>query len=230
MQLYYGSTSNFAFMQSIYRDLIASYSGQPRSLSSGGVEDGGAGLDMFQFRSIFFGISENGQDSLAHLDLSSLSPAFVSYSLARQLLQRFLETLYQLMPFQPPELFERQLDELFETPTYTPKGASGRHIVITAIALAALNTEHHRLADVLVTRVKSETANTGDLVNIETVQISLILISFPNSPFDKTVWLTAKERTFPERERSTKLCISRARNSCEEGSLRRISQGRSHPC
>jgi hypothetical protein len=182
---------------------------------------------MFQFRSIF-GISENVRDSSDYSGQNTLFPVFVPHTLARQLLRRFLETFYHVMPFQPQEVFERQLNELYATPTNGARAASGRHIVVTAIALAALNTEHYRLADVLITGVRSETANMGDIVNIETVQTSLILISFPNMPFVKRIPPTAKERKFPERERSTKLCILRGRYSCKEASLCRIPQGCKH--
>ncbi|GKZ20321.1 hypothetical protein AbraIFM66951_004188 [Aspergillus brasiliensis] len=178
MELYYGATSNFALMQTIYRDIIPGYTGAPRSQASE-VEDGGAGLDMFQFRSIFFGIPDNGRDPSSQAGLASLSGGFISYSLAKQLLECFLETLYHLVPFQPRELFEQQLDDLYITTLHTPRNPSGKHIVLAAIAIAALNTEHYLLADALVSRIKNETAALADIVNIETVQTSIILMSFP---------------------------------------------------
>ncbi|GKZ95769.1 hypothetical protein CBS63078_11157 [Aspergillus niger] len=178
MELYYGATSNFALMQTIYRDIIPGYTGAPRSQASE-VEDGGAGLDMFQFRSIFFGIADKGRDPSNQAGLASLSGGFVSYSLAKQLLKCFLETLYHLMPFQPRELFEQQLDDLYITTLHTPKNPSGKHILLAAIAIAALNTEHYLLADTLVSKIKNETAAMADIVNIETVQTSIILMSFP---------------------------------------------------
>ncbi|PYH80329.1 hypothetical protein BO82DRAFT_418009 [Aspergillus uvarum CBS 121591] len=175
MELYYGATSNFALMQTIYRDIIPGYTGVPRSQTSE-VEDGGAGLDMFQFRSIFFGIPDNGRDPSSQAGLASLSGGFISYSLAKQLLDCFLETLYHLVPFQPRALFEQQLDDLYITTLHTPRNPSGKHIVLAAIAIAALNTEHYLLADALVSKIKNETAALADIVNIETVQTSIILM------------------------------------------------------
>ncbi|KAJ5486801.1 hypothetical protein N7530_001101 [Penicillium desertorum] len=52
MQLYYGPTSHFSLMQHIYRDLISNPTSHPEP--SGGVEEAGAGLDLFSFRRIFF--------------------------------------------------------------------------------------------------------------------------------------------------------------------------------
>jgi hypothetical protein len=153
---------------------------------------------MFQFRSIFFGISENGRDSSDYPGPNLVLPESLSYSLAGQMLRRFLETLYHLMPFQSAEQFERQMDELYTVATYTSRVTPGRHIVLTAIALAALNTEHHRLADVLVAMVKDETAKMAEIVNLEAVQTSLILISPPKNTFDMRFELTSRERPFPK--------------------------------
>lgn len=47
MQLYYGATSHFSLMQHIYRDLVSNPT-QPGP--SSGVDEAGAGLELFSFR------------------------------------------------------------------------------------------------------------------------------------------------------------------------------------
>ncbi|OQE43723.1 hypothetical protein PENCOP_c003G06642 [Penicillium coprophilum] len=189
MQLYYGPTSHFSLMQTIYQDLIPGYGQGQAGIPATGVEEENAGLDMFKFRDIFFGIS----DSNAHAETTSYgrkfaSPIFVPYPVAKALLFRFLETLYHLMPFRPQEVYQRDLDELYQAPYGLVGGASGQ-VLLMAIAIAALNTQHYRLADILFEFVNDQLATMTEIVNLEMVQASLMMISsdlFPTS-LDQTL-------------------------------------------
>ncbi|KAL3447763.1 hypothetical protein BJX65DRAFT_318104 [Aspergillus insuetus] len=178
MQLYYGPTSNFSLMQAVYRDLIPGYTENMSETARGVVEEGSAGLDLFQFRNIFFGLSDS---SSSHAD----APVFVPYPVAKALLQRFLLTLYHLMPFQPQEVYRQKLDELYNSVPGFSNRAPGRRVVLVAMAVSALNTEHHRLAALLFDSVKREVAMMDDLVNVEMVQHALFENEkgHPNSAF-----------------------------------------------
>ncbi|KAL4877858.1 hypothetical protein BJY04DRAFT_230299 [Aspergillus karnatakaensis] len=174
MQLYYGPTSTFSLMQTVYRGLIPGYAENMGETARGDVEEGSAGLDMFQFRNIFFGISESNGGHADGMSKNgnerSPAPVFVPYPVAKALLQRFLLTLYHLMPFHPKEAYMKKLDELYNSPAAGSERAPGSRVVLVAIAIAALNTEHHRLADLLYGSVTAEVATMNDIVNVEMVQ------------------------------------------------------------
>lgn len=165
-------------MQTIYQDLIPGYGQGSAGKARTRADEENAGLHMFKFRDIFFGIS----DSDAHTETRSYgrklaAPIFVPYPVAKALLLRFLETLYHLMPFRPPEGYQRELDELYQAPHGLAGGASGHEVLLMAIAIAALNTQHYRLADILFEFVNSQLATMTEIVNLEMVQTSLIMIS-----------------------------------------------------
>ncbi|KAE8374200.1 hypothetical protein BDV26DRAFT_284467 [Aspergillus bertholletiae] len=164
MQLYYGPTSNFSLMQAIYRELIPGYTGKLPTRTNEHIEEGGASLDMFRLREIFFGTPENNEDIPPFSGPKRVAaPVFVPYHLARQLLQRFLTTLYYLTPFHPKWVFEQELRSLYQLPLDSPSSSSRPLIVLIAMAIAALNTDHDHLADILYIQVKNEMAKLDDI-------------------------------------------------------------------
>lgn len=175
MQLYYGPTSHFSLMQHIYRDLVSNPTAQPEP--SGGVEEAGAGLDLFSFRRIFFGTPESieGNKSLVTGDMSMM---FLPYSLARLFLSRHLSSLYHLIPLRPKLYYEQCLDRLYNSSPTEQPDIFTNGIILLAIASAALGTEHHAWGDVLFDRVKASLSAFDDVVNLQTVQISLFMISY----------------------------------------------------
>lgn len=189
LQLYYGPTSSFALMQTIYRDLIPGYSNNP--INSGRnhgeqMEETGDGLDMFQFRSIFFGMSRDDHtlSSMARPTVPDL--LFIPYPVAKDLLDRYLSSLYHLTPFKAKQAFIDELDELYRVPHESAQNHARQHMVLLAIGIAALNTEHYRLSAPLMQRVSSEIAAMREVVNIESVQTSLIMISILKRRISKT--------------------------------------------
>ncbi|KAJ5747533.1 uncharacterized protein N7511_009229 [Penicillium nucicola] len=169
MHLYYGPTSHFALMQTVYRDLIPGYGEEISGVTATTVEEGNAGLDMFKFRDIFFGISDSDSHRESSCGRRSGLPIFIPYPVAKALLFRFLETLYYLMPFQPQEVYEERLNELYKV-SYRISGAAEYQVLLMAMAIAALNTEHFHLADYLFESVHTHMATMAEIVNLETVQ------------------------------------------------------------
>ncbi|KAJ5745734.1 hypothetical protein N7520_010916 [Penicillium odoratum] len=181
MQLFYGPTSNFSLMQRIYLDLIPGYAEKVSEMSKSVTEEGSAGLEMFDFRHIFFGFPESSHEGNTGHGRVSAFPIFIPYPVAKSLLLHFLETLYYLMPFHPKEVYEQRLKEMYDAPIGSAKETPGDQVLLMAIAIAAINSEHHRLADTLFECVNSRMAAMMDIVNLEMVQTSLIMMSFPVS-------------------------------------------------
>ncbi|KAI9376114.1 fungal-specific transcription factor domain-containing protein [Aspergillus egyptiacus] len=178
VQLYYGSTSHFALMHEIYRDLTAP-AGNPARGPQGRVEEAGAGLDMYNFRCIFFGIPTEPCDSARGSGVADPQIMFLPYDLATMFLQQFLCTIYYLLPIWSTDTFHQRLEGL-----YGPRPAARKEnyhcILLMALALGSLLTEHHAWGDVLYERVKASCSSFDDTVNLQTVQLSMFMAHYQN--------------------------------------------------
>ncbi|KAJ6138811.1 hypothetical protein N7471_005297 [Penicillium samsonianum] len=160
MQLYYGPTSHFSLMQHIYRDLVSNPTSQPEP--SGGVEEAGAGLDLFSFRRIFFGTPDFHENNKS-LGKGDLSMMFLPYDLAKLFLSRFLSSLYHLTPLRPKIYYEQCLDRLYNSSPADHLDALTQAILLLSMASAALGTEHFAWGDVLFERVKASLTAFDDV-------------------------------------------------------------------
>jgi hypothetical protein len=161
-------------MQHIYRDLVFTPTIHPAP--SGEVEEAGAGLDLFSFRRIFFGTPD------AHEIGKTAGPGnipmmFLPYELAKLFLSRYLTHLYHLLPHRPKAYYEQCLEKLYNpSPTIQPDTLT-QAIVLLGLATGSLGTEHYAWGDVLFDRVKASVVSYDDVVNLQTVQISILMIS-----------------------------------------------------
>ncbi|KAL4865096.1 hypothetical protein BDV12DRAFT_155707 [Aspergillus spectabilis] len=180
VQLYYGSTSHFALMHEIYRDLTAHPVRDLVERPHGRVEEAGAGLDMLSFRSIFFGIPADPSTDHSR-GTSGMDPhiMFLPYELANTFLESFLGTLYYLLPIWSPETFYQRLEKLY-SPTPEPRTNKYQSILLMALALGSLITEHAAWGDVLYERVRESCSSCDDIVNLQTVQLSMFMAHFQN--------------------------------------------------
>lgn len=170
MQLYYGPTSHFALMQHIYRGLIPRHP-EP----SGEVDEAGAGLDLFSFRRIFFGTPDTNETS--KISVTGDAPVmFLPYELAKLFLSRFLTSLYHMMPHRPKSYLESCLDQLYNPTPNTHPDTLNQAMVLLSAATGALGTEYFAWGDILFDRVKTSLASFDDTVNLQTVQISVLMI------------------------------------------------------
>lgn len=189
VQLYYGPTSHFSLMQHIYRDLVSAPQAA-QSLPQSEVEEAGAGLDLFSFRRIFFGSPAETHDSARTLSAADAATIFLPYDIAKTFLQRYLSSIYHLTKFKSREAFERQLDQLYTANVNAHAGPNvDRLLVLLSLACGALGTEHHGWGELLFERVKASSKDLDDVVNLQTVQLSLLMAHYqseqgrPNSSF-----------------------------------------------
>ncbi|KAJ5152563.1 uncharacterized protein N7482_009041, partial [Penicillium canariense] len=172
MQLYYGPTSHFALMQHIYRDLVSNPTSHPAP--SSGVEEAGAGLDLFSFRRIFFGTPDT-HDIGKYAGVGDVPLMFLSYELAKVFLSRFLNTLYYLMPLRPKAYLAQCLEELYDPSPAVHPDTLTQAIILMSLATGSLGTEYFAWGDVLFDRVKTSLTSYDDVVNLQTGR--------PNSAF-----------------------------------------------
>lgn len=88
-------------------------------------------------------------------------------------LNSFLETTYHLMPFWPKEAFVRLLD------TFDSAHCLTKAILLAAMAAGATVTKHHDQAVALFEDARRTSQRFDDVVNLQTVQLSMLLVSFP---------------------------------------------------
>ncbi|KAJ6151806.1 hypothetical protein N7470_006934 [Penicillium chermesinum] len=180
MQLYYGPTSYFSLMQHIYSDLVshpAAYRGPTQE-----VEEASAGLDLFSFRRVFFGTPEKSE-AVDASNRGDMSFTFLPDGLARFFLARFLSTLHQVIPYRTQADLEGSLDRLYSPVPDNHLDPSSQATVLISLAIASLGTEHFAWADILYERAKACLVPYDDVVNIQAVQISHMMISRPNAAF-----------------------------------------------
>ncbi|KAI2786973.1 hypothetical protein POX_g09370 [Penicillium oxalicum] len=174
MELYYGPTSHFSLIQHVYRDLMPNPSTQ--AATSGQVEEAGAGLDLFSFRRIFFGTPDS-HDASKPSGGFDLNMVFLPYNLANLFLDRFLAHLYHVMPHQPKSYLKQCLEKLYDPSLSEHPDTLTRAIILLSMATGSLGTEQYAWGDVLFERVKESLVPYDDVVNLQTIQISFLMIS-----------------------------------------------------
>jgi len=178
MQLYYGPTSHFSLMQHIYRDLVSNPTAQPEP--SSGVEEASAGLDLFSFRRIFFGTPDN-HESGKTTGVGDAPLMFLPYDLAKMLLSRFLSSLYHMTPYRPKAYYQSCLERIYDPSPGAHPDTLTHATILIVIATASLGTEYFAWGEILYDRVKASMAAFDEVVNLQTIQISVLMISPPSS-------------------------------------------------
>lgn len=163
-------------MQHIYRDLVSHPTAQPEP--PGGVVEASAGLDLFSFRRIFFGTPEAYEGNKSN-PLGDVPIMFLPHDLAKMFLSRYLSSLYHLMPNRPKAYYEQCLDQLYNASPADNMDVLTQAMILLPMAIASLGTDHFAWGDILFERVKASMIPFDDVVNLQTVQISLLMISDP---------------------------------------------------
>lgn len=175
MELFYGPTSDFSLINTIYREVSSrAAQGAP---SESNIDDTGDVLDAIHYRQIFFGVP-TAEKSRALCDYSSIQ--FLQCEVAQDLLSKYLSTYHHLAPVIPKSRYEEQLQCLFSSPSLVGSKIRKRETILLAIAIASLSTDHWRWGETLLQVVKRE---RRDDVNLESVQVDLLMICCPPRPF-----------------------------------------------
>lgn len=184
LQLYYGPSSNFALLHSIYHQIEGT---RPNSPSREGVEEVGPGLDLFSHRKLFFGDLADNQQPLAVA--GDYSAMLIDPATSRRLLDRFLATYWHGLPILSKDWYRLKLDELFRPPAIFTFDNPDTIIIMIAIALGASMLGENAIAEFLFQKAKYGAGKLDEVVNIQAVQIHLMMGHFqserarPNSAF-----------------------------------------------
>ncbi|KAF5235152.1 hypothetical protein FAUST_7277 [Fusarium austroamericanum] len=195
LQLYYGPSSNFALLNSIYHQIAGTCPNDPPSRSSI-VEEGGPGLDLFSHRRLFFGdLADNQRPTLLPDDGSAL---LIDPDTAHRLLERYLLTYWHGLPVMSKDDYRRRLDALFQPPGIFDYDAPETIIIMLAVGLGASMTGEEAIAEFIFQKTKQGAAKLDEVVNMQVVQIHLLMISHPSPNFRWQCLVLGRHSSIPD--------------------------------
>ncbi|KAI6828270.1 hypothetical protein KC364_g14718 [Hortaea werneckii] len=171
-QLFYGPTSNFAFIQQIHRGVLLKAAEKQASNV----------LDQFVQRSIFFGTP-------SRIDLTSGSLNDVSYPDALALITNYNTTTHNLLPFFAEGELEQLVRELYSVEPLSAQPSQKRAITLAVLALGALSTPRTSVAEAFYAQAKVCAAPFEDAVTLTMIHFSLLCADYqcnlgrPNSAY-----------------------------------------------
>jgi hypothetical protein len=171
-QLFYGPSSNFAFLQQVHRSILASH-GQPLEHE---VQEGGPGLDMFMQRAIFFGTASRDDVVPSH-PIQQLHDV-LSLEQAKVFLNQFKVLSHHLYPFFTESELDNLLCDLYTNDADVPVVPQKRATMLAILANGAIATLHTQLAEMLFNKAKEEAAILDDAVTLTMIQLSILLAGY----------------------------------------------------
>lgn len=179
-QLFYGPSSNFAFLQQIHRATLFPNSRDPGNGIN--VQEGGAGLDMFMQRSVFFGVS-------LRTNLDAVSGTVIPQDMAAHFLDNFKTATLYILPLFTAQTLDSLIHRLYNPETDVPLKPQKKALILMVLAIGALGTTQTELAEVLFLRAKREVELYEDAVSLSMIQFALLKADYqlnigrPNSAF-----------------------------------------------
>lgn len=177
LELYYGPSSNFSLLQSIYNQIEGRRPNSPSREGVEGVEEVGPGLALFNHEKLYFGDLADTQRSVQRAD--DYSAVFLDVECGRKYLERYLATYWNGFPMIPKEEFRRKHAELFKPPMLFSFDSPDIIIMMLAMALGAYILGQDEVAEFLFQKSKQGAVKLDEVVNIQVVQIYLMMISIP---------------------------------------------------
>uniref|UniRef100_A0A0B7JNW7 Zn(2)-C6 fungal-type domain-containing protein n=1 Tax=Bionectria ochroleuca TaxID=29856 RepID=A0A0B7JNW7_BIOOC len=185
IQLYYGPSSNFSLLHSIYHQIEGTV---PSTPSRQGVEEVGPGLDLFSHRRLFFGDLADTNPPLLRSD--DFTGILLSPATAQTLLERYLDTYWHALPFMSKEEHRTKLDEMFRPPGVFGYDSPECIIILLGISLGAYMLGQHTVSEFLYQKSRQGSEKLEEVVNVQMVQVYTMMITIlqierarPNSSF-----------------------------------------------
>lgn len=173
-RLFYGPSSQFAFLQQLHREILSSTS--PNQAGDREIQEGGPGLDLFVQRTIFFG-TPTRSDATTTAANTPLESA-LSLEKALEFLSQFKGVFCHVLPlFTAPELDEL-IPRLYNHGAGAPLSQQKKAIALAVLANGALLTPCTDLAEMLFMKAVQEAMFTHDLVSLSTVQFHILIAEY----------------------------------------------------
>lgn len=179
-RLFYGPSSQFAFLQQVYRGILSSHDSRSNGGQQGDreVQEGGPGLDLFLQRTFFFGTPSRVDASLSHRAPLSIPLSDVCLSQATAFMGHFKAWSAHPLPLFSNSELDRMLHNLYSEGAQISAPSQTRALTLAVLAIGALSTPHTNLAEMLFARAKQEAAYFDDTVSLPMIQFSLLLAEY----------------------------------------------------
>lgn len=184
-RLFYGPSSQFAFLQQLHRETLSANSHHPPGDRE--VHDGGPSLDVFVQKTIFFGIAQRTRASALPSHISLLSSLPVQQAI--DFLAGFKASTSPVIPLFTDQELDELLAHLYSDGSDTPLSPQKRAVTLMILATGGLTTKHTDLAELLFIKAKQEAAICDDVVSLSMIQFSILLAEYqtnigrPNSAY-----------------------------------------------
>lgn len=170
VQLYYGASSQFAFLQQILRGIPSG--AVPSNPYPGPVQDITPGLELFSQMGFFFGTGP-------FLDQSAESPGTslwdeLPLELGMSFVDTYMDIAYPLAPFMREQEIRALTRSFCGHEHDHDLQPHSKAIIMIVLAIGATGTDKLGLADTLFSKAKVEAVAFDDVVNLHTVQISIL--------------------------------------------------------
>ncbi|KAK8022550.1 C6 zinc finger domain protein [Apiospora rasikravindrae] len=183
-QLFYGPSSNFAFLQQVHRGILSKVShSQPQYGRHRGADR--SGLDTFMQRSIFFGTPL--RVDVEAIRSSRVQLQQIPFDQAKEFLENFKISSYSRMSFYSIPELDDLLRQLYHADDLIPPQT--KTCFLAMLAIGALWSEHTDLAETLYIQAKREAVVFDDAVTLQMLQFSLLMSDYqinmgrPNSTY-----------------------------------------------
>ncbi|KAL1626330.1 hypothetical protein SLS56_006914 [Neofusicoccum ribis] len=170
LQLYYGSSSNFSFLQHLHTHLTAHEEVPRPGTHVEEVQNGNEGIDVYRYQGLAFGNTFGQRET---------NPMFLRHDLARTFLHNYLSTAHHHLPFLSTDQLCSNFEKLYGYGDDAKIDPSERALVIVTMAIGACPTQNELWRKTLLTQARIEAESLLHVVHLRAVQIALLMISLP---------------------------------------------------
>ncbi|KFY41727.1 hypothetical protein V494_02833 [Pseudogymnoascus sp. VKM F-4513 (FW-928)] len=175
MNLHYGPSSTFVFLQQLHRFLLGSGAARQSTINSQSTNNTAEAISEFGYSGIFFGNELDNDKSTVGLSLE-----LPSFDLAASFLEAYLATVHYVVLFCDRETLRRLFYNMYSAPS-SNQNSRDSTLVMVVLAIGAFLSNHIVWANSLYQRVTSRLESWGDSVSLRSVQISILLSEYQHS-------------------------------------------------
>lgn len=175
LNLHYGPSSTFVFLQQLHRFLLGSAAPRQSTINSQSTNYTSEAISEFGYSGIFFGNESDNNESAAGLSLE-----LPSFDLAATFLETYLTTVHHVFLFCDQGTLRKLFYNMYSAPS-SNQNSRDSTLVMIVLAVGAFLSNYPIWADSLYRRVAHRLDSWGDSVSLRSVQVSILLSEYHNS-------------------------------------------------
>lgn len=184
MNLHYGPSSTFVFLQQLHRFLVGAQAPKQSTINGRSTNYTAEAISEFGYSSIFFGKEPDNSDSSGTQQGNfqpGYAPELLSFDLAATFLEMYLSTVHHVFLFCEQATLRKLFYNLYSATPNSPQNSRDSAMVMAALSLGAILSYHPIWADSLYRKAKATLNSWGDAVSLRSVQISMLLSEYHQS-------------------------------------------------